>query len=769
MRLPWKLKRLLQVLVGEDNIYNRASFRPDFSAASFNALPALKLDCEDKQNLLMQPIVSFFARRSKVNAFIAPEQVHTLVEALALTYPQWQQQLLDTAASLCQQGLPIYAELAPRLNRQFPWRSLKKGPDGDQLYLSRPQRFGFAPLLAQAALYDPDYLNAFVEILAGWKQYARTSPYRWPYNSSHALVYRVISLAWSWTFILAIHQKQTSETSYQALHHILDILRNDIAFLAPRLGKAHPNNHLLADYFIGWFIYHSFPELIPELYDFSHYEVLWQQQLLRQFYRDGGCFEHALHYHEHGCEMAIIYCLLSKEADMPLAVRTRIAAMLAFQVKLNGVSCQPWPLGDTTEDSLLPLDQTLGWSCVSIVQVFNCFYPQSADAATTHAGTLKSFWLLAAAKVKNLPQVQESDPVAKTRNWIFKESGFIKFASCSTQNELLFRTGVASSSEFMPGHMHADVLSVFWRVSGQNVLGVSGTASYKYVACHNNTRAYFCGPRAHSCVVIDDQDPLGELIGDFRDKDNGLRVNWDYCCGDQRAYIALANITSDNLYHGLKRGVLSLTHEYHLVFDMLTQAQRQYDCQIGWFFDSAIEVVQQSQGLLLRAEGKPLARLISNLADYKLDRGQTRPLNGWQSKSYGQKVATYYARAHIPSLQPVLAHVLTTNDGIKQCQPVLHKSGNILKISITSSNWQDDIYIVLSQCLEQISLAQLSCLARVCIVRYGLDETYQPANIRVVTVIECQQLHWPEHNIHFSPGKAVTKQWQLPLAQSEVL
>jgi hypothetical protein len=747
--LPWKLKRVLQTFLGEDRIYNRASYRPDFSLVSFNALLHSHSGKDAVQALTREQIVAFFTLQQSGQRLIQTSQVLSLAEHLALNHGQWRQQVLDAAAEICYTGLPVYANRLAPLNRQFPWLQLKKGLGGDPLYISRPQRFGFATVVAQAALFEGKYLKIFVEILDGWKQYACKSPYRWPYNSCHALVYRVVALVCSWSFILAIHQKNATSASAQALYNILDILRNDIAYLAPRLGKAHPNNHLLADYFIGWFIEKTFPAMIPKGYDFSPYESLWQQQVLRQYYCDGGCFEHSMHYHEHGCEMALIYCLLSVEKNLPAALRVRIKAMLAFGLQLNGVFCRPWSLGDTTEDCLLPLGAETGCNGAALLQVFNHLYPESAQPAGSQTPNLKSFWLLGGHN-QIIPNTSEQD----NEHCIFKDSGLLKLSFMKQQNELLFRTGVSSETEFMSGHMHADILSIYWRLAGQDLLGVSGTASYKFVDTDsNNARAYFCGPRAHSCVLIQDQDPLGEMSGDFRDQDNGLRVNFDYCQGDRLAFIALASVESSNIYHGLKRLVLSIDEQYYLVLDLFTQAQRRIDCKVGWFFDSAIELELETYGLRLQANGCYLAKLVSSATDYTLHKGQVDPLNGWQSKAYGEKQAAYYAQADIALGQPALAHVLTTHKNIMQCELFVDQEKALLKVVVSASDWQDVIYIGLTDPLSTIDTDDFFALARACIVRKTQGKLVS------LIAVQCHTLDWPEQNIHFTPARVTTRQW----------
>ena len=343
-----------------------------------------------------------------------------LVAVIRRDYPEWEDGIVTAARATCDEALPIYHRQAPPLNAQFPWGELSRGPYDDQLFISRPQRFGFAPILAQAALFDESFLQPLDEILVGWQSYAQATPYRWPYNSNHAVVYRVIALCWCWLFVSAIHARQPHDTTSSVLYNILAILKNDVLYLGPNLGNSHPNNHLLADYFVGWLLQYMFPELIPETMDFSAYEEKWQAELRQQFYLDGGSFEHAVHYHEHGCELLMIYRLLADPTAISIDLDQHIGRILRFQARLNGPLCRPWALGDTTEDTLLPLDATFGWSSQAILAVHNHLYPGKALPFPAAQLDQKAFWLLSGQQPGVVKAVKERSIMEN-----YPESGFV--------------------------------------------------------------------------------------------------------------------------------------------------------------------------------------------------------------------------------------------------------------------------------------------------------------------------------------------------------
>ena len=167
-----------------------------------------------------------------------------------------------------------------------------------------------------------------------------------------------------------------------------------VNFLTPRLGDAHPNNHLLADYFTGWFIHNQFSVLVAKDVSFAQYEQKFQQELLNQYYPDGGNFEHAMHYHEHGSEMVMIFCLLSDKSNIEQVVLKRIKRIMQFQLKLMSDENCAWELGDTTEDTLLPLDNSTGWSLGTLKQVYQHYFGKGVELTNRQVLTHKAFWLL---------------------------------------------------------------------------------------------------------------------------------------------------------------------------------------------------------------------------------------------------------------------------------------------------------------------------------------------------------------------------------------
>lgn len=691
--MPWKVKRLFQRIVGDDYLYNKATFKPDFTFESFKYLLPESALPEEPNN--KQQLVAFFLKSTTNNSLIISRSA-LLEHQKCLPNPTFKAQLLTTANQLCTKHYAVYHQLLAPTNGEFAWHDLKKGPNNDQLYMSRPQRFGFAPVIAQAALFEPQYISKLLTIFRTWQAYATGSKYRWPYNSSHALVYRVIALIMTWQFIAAnVHSHNDKN---DLLFEILNILKSDVAYLAPRLGHAHPNNHLLADYFVGWLINATFPELISSEFDFSKYEVLWQKELLRQFYSDGGCFEHAVHYHEHGCEMALIYRLMSDEKSLPNSVNERIGNMLKYQIRLNGQYQKPWPLGDTTEDTLLPLDHTTGWSCALLAAAYNKVYQKQPQNKLSNIDN-KTYWLLGNEGFEQPDSINNINHEHLPFCHYFPDSGMVHWLSESQQSEWLFRTGVIADTSFMPGHMHADILSFYWRIKGIDILAASGTYSYKYANTDKiNYRNYFCGPESHSAVIINGQDPLGELTGDFRDKDNGLRVTQHIFGDPSIACVAVGQVISDNIYHGLTRSVLQRIDGDSLVIDILTEQQQVFPVKANWYLGNKVTAQIHAGQVDLQVNNNQVASIISSQNQPTAISSQV----GWQSHSYGELLTNQVISIAYEQGKKVYATLLTM--GVKTRCDVIEDQGNskYCLIKLVQNNVNEMIYYAFTDSCEVV-------------------------------------------------------------------
>ena len=533
--------------------------------------------------------------------------------------------------------MDIYAGRGPKLDRMFPWGRLERGPGGDKLYRKRPHRFAFAPRLALASLYGEASDRVLHEVLLGWMAFASGRANDLAYDSNLAVIQRTLALSWAWAFLAARGNPGDDGLALEGL--VLQVLHQDVAFLAPRLGHSHANNHLLADGFAGWFLGFFWAELSAE-YDLKRqFEPLWLRELERQTLADGTSFEHSTHYHEYACEMAASYTILSRRNDLPVPewVLDRTRRLLQFQVAVAESSSYAVAFGDAAEDPLFPLDGGDGWATAAWPDVLNRLFSGGASVSESSASRERAFWLLGGA-LSDRP----TDAAAPRGLERYALGGYYRFRDNTPDSALIFRTGPKAGEACSPGHMHADLMSIYATANGREFLVDAGTFTYRRASMRwpqdePDWRGYFSGPSAHNALAIDGHDPLGAYDGDFRKHVRNF-VSTEKALSDPLTSWVDARIEGEGPYAGYRRGVIHVPGEYWIVYDLLprfTEGEARSlgfqfgrDCRIARLDARDVEIRCEEVVLLLTASSG-LSRAVALT-------GSRQPLGGWVSRVYGE-------------------------------------------------------------------------------------------------------------------------------------
>ncbi|ADE16278.1 conserved hypothetical protein [Nitrosococcus halophilus Nc 4] len=584
---------------------------------------------------------------TRVLFFAYPTSLRTTAEHVAANWPQWRLRLLERVHSDCRVGLVTYGRREECLGESFPWDSLAQGPGEDVLYAVRPHRFAFAPRLALAILYGAPLEHTLVATLEGWMQVASAGDSKLPYLSNLVVIQRFIALSWAWAFLTA---KRGDEAHGSAAEHtMLRILEADARFLATRLGKSYPNNHLLLDAFAGWYIGLLFPEFVQEAGWLERYEALWLCELARQTYEDGTGFEHSTHYQEYACEMTAAYVILSRRNGRPVPgwVVNRLERMLAFQIDLSESKAVPLAIGNGTEDPLFPLDIGEGWGCAALRELYRALFdPSLSPSPQEDPAVERAFWLLG-GKLAPLP----TDPKRAQCFKPYPTGGFFIFSEPDAGARLIFRTGPAPDKPLMGGHMHADLLGIYVNVAGNPMVMDAGTYTYRtrpncWPSESPPWRAYFAGPEAHNGCAIRGVDPLGLLERDFRDQEVAARVaTTRRVAGVVGAWVE-GRIESQNAYGGYCRGVIHVPGEYWLIYDHLPEEVSVEAASFGLQLVPGARVeMEAARRLRVTADGEALGITFSEgLQVSRILDGSLAPLGGWVSRCYGELEAAPQVR-----------------------------------------------------------------------------------------------------------------------------
>ena len=683
--LLWRIQHLISTMMDRIGFGARARYVPLFENDT-------ALELVNNERTTTHSLVSYYSTRQSPRFLIEATALPALCENLNRTHPEWVTAILAEADHYLHEGVPLYSVGTFPLTPAPEWHRLVPGPLNDILYLVRPHRFGFAPILAQAALFDERYLEYLDTAISSWISYAAKSKKCWPYVSNLVVIYRLLALSWTWHFLLA-EKPHREQTRYRLIENILKVVQADITFLIPRLGSSSPNNHLLADYFIGWFI-HAFYAELAGTSDLSRFEDLWCEELCYQFYRDGGNFEHSVHYHELGCEMALFYWLFKRRNNEtpPLPLESRIRNMLAFQLSLAGGTTQPWSIGDATEDSLLPLAPGSSWSTGAFLALDKAlFRPQRTGPIPDDVTGIKAFWMLNGQLVP-----QTADQVSTASVFAFPDAGFFGLSEPGQGEDLLLRTGPGPGITISPGHMHADILSLYWRHGNEAVLTASGTYSYRRESkSSEDYRSYLRSPEAQSGLVIAQANPFGPMEGDFPSLDNGTRVRTRFVSDSQIGFWCEGMVQSDTVYHGYRRGLIRIPGRYTVVYDIFSSENRTRNKKICWQFAPAIVVERSEQkGIKIHHKTGTACFLPSpGLSAPLIHRGSTEPTLGWVSENYGDLRPAYHVAFPVQSYASVIALLMVTDAEDGYDIIITEAAGSAIIVEVSGPTFRDRFFV----------------------------------------------------------------------------
>lgn len=646
----------------------RGKFRPDFGAAERSLLKLSKLSTGTAAvgTNKLQSLRSYFRNAAHRPQFFAdPQTLAALAQQVAAVYPQWRERTLEQVKLDRIEGLPIYSRRGPVLRAGFPWGTLESGPGGDVLYAVRPHRFAFAPRWARAILYGEPLAPEMRLIVEDWMRFAAGADNDLAYHSNLVVVQRVLASSWAWAYLSAC---DTVDDDHLRLElRLLQILASDLRFLRPRLGHSYPNNHLLVDRFAGWYMRAVWPELVPRARSREHEEGVWIAEWERQTLTDGAGFEHAQHYHEFGCEMAIAYLRLCRRNGWPLAPHAieRTKAMLQFQTDANGPGTSPLAFGNAIEDSLFPLDADEGWASAALHEVFRSWFePAAAAAPIARADCERAFWLLGGELADSAVTPSE----APAQCVVYRDGGLVVLPDSDPRTRLILRTGPALGRPLSAGHAHADLLSIYLSVDETPLIVDAGTYTYRrhgtqWPEAEPLWRRYFSGPRAHNGLAVGDEDPLTVLDGDFREPDMPARVELVRCHANGPLRWIEGTLHATGPYGGYRRGVIHLCDGYWLIYDVVPPLPQALQASLGFQAAPEAAVDQTASRTVLLTVGAARVELTHGLsvALPTILRGQYDPPAGWVSTRYGCKVPAAQLRYEWTG-QRALAFVLTAKN-----------------------------------------------------------------------------------------------------------
>ena len=430
-------------------------------------------------------VVQYFDSRKEPAFLVDCSKVQMLLETLDAQTGHYIENVAAKAQEMTETAYKVYTVPIAPLRRGFPWGGHHKSSAGDILFAAQPHRFSFAPTLAVAVLAGRHSSRAFLELLDDWCDSVKSDASGIGFLSSLVVIQRVIACSWAYN-LLGEPKDAGAALLIQLKWRLLKIIRQDIDFLAPRLGDAYPNNHLLLDRFAAWYIAACYPEFIADARQRNEAETAWLEELRAQTYPDGGYFEPSVHYHMLATEAAAGYYLLSERQGraVPEWFRERWGRMLSFHASLAGADGYAPGIGDGVEDPLFPLTGRETPSSGIGVLYGTLFDSEKAVPAGDPDGLAWAYWI-SAGRARLRGSEQEKRAFAA-----YPDIGVFVIQDAEPLTRCIFRTGPSPTARIMPGHMHSDLLSICVVDSSVPLILDAGTYSYRYrevASCSNDT------------------------------------------------------------------------------------------------------------------------------------------------------------------------------------------------------------------------------------------------------------------------------------------
>jgi hypothetical protein len=250
-------------------------------------------------------------------------------------------------------------------------------------------------------------------------------------------------------------------------------------------------------------------------------------------------------------------------------------------------------------------------------------------------------------------------------------------------------------------HQHNDKLHLSIYAHGRPLLVDAGRYTYKV----DEWRAYFRGSQSHNVILMNGQGQNGyEKKADSAFTDYEFNKQVDFCRGTYSS--GWGNQKGKHT-----RALVSIKDKYWLVFDRV-EAQEPSTITALWHFDPACRVIQAGQNIQSVDSGKGNL-LIYPISDQKwtvtLKRGAVDTIQGWYSKSSGQKAPSYCAEysSSIKKKQ-TFAWLLYPKMGLVKEHEVsariIEQTDDYMRVEVKDSNSQYEVTVNLSGTTDQVTL-----------------------------------------------------------------
>ena len=246
----------------------------------------------------------------------------------------------------------------------------------------------------------------------------------------------------------------------------------------------------------------------------------------------------------------------------------------------------------------------------------------------------------------------------------FEESGYSVLESVGTSPARLILDHGPLGMAPCYAHGHADALSVLFRTGGQDVLIDTGTFTY---SGNPDWRKYFRGTSAHNTVAVDGLDQaVQETAFQWSSPFKSRLVYRAERADGETVLIAMHDgyLSRTGVIHW--RGLIYRSPGLWVIVDRLTGAGT-HDLELNWHL--GLKPVPDGNGYVFEGAESRIALTVEG-GMVAVHRGQTAPILGWRSSSYGAKEPVDTLQAIYRGALPhdFVTYVITGDDDVAERQ-----------------------------------------------------------------------------------------------------
>src|SRR5574344_2271024 len=454
---------------------------------------------------------------------------------------------------------------------------------------------------------------------------------------------RLINWHYCWKLIDAESLKTKNESFRKFVEDVwFPLIENhaEYSYKHPSLYSS-ANNHLISEY-AGLFVAASTWKNIPNQKKWFRYaQKGLEREIQKQHTEEGINREEAAEYIQFINDFFLIAAIVGKQNGTPFSYdyEKKLHQIAEYLTKI--LDCKEnYPMyGDGDDGFVLRLcPQTHFNNFASQLATFAAYFEDSTLKRKSLIWDDKSDLLLGEEGNKTFSKLESAGDV--TESSFFPKSGHYIFRKRKENLETYMHFDAAPLGFLsIAAHGHADALSFILHVDGKPIFIDSGTYTYH---THREWREYFVGTLAHNTIRVNAKnqaDLAGPTLWLNHYKTQTLSIKNDHQMQVEKI------IASHDGYK--KYGVTPIreiefdrTKEEFVITDILT-GTGDFVIEMPFHLHPNVTIEKKENGFLLQApETRPILLEPDSSLHYEIIRGLEKPILGWYSEHFGEKVSS---------------------------------------------------------------------------------------------------------------------------------